>query len=580
MGLFGSFFGSAPAPMPAPSANGAPPILQGYIPWSDRLMAAGAALGGDSATASGIRQRAYERSISQQMYARQQQVMQAMAGVVGQAQPAQYQSSPDPSISAPSVALAASPTGTAAPASLDDLGGAMAQSAAASAPGPTPAPAPAYRLPVMTKPATPGGINLLDPRTQSALAQAAMYGVPGAKEIIDIGKATMPSFDTARPGTQMYDKLRGTLGAKVSNPQYVNDQLVDPTRPDAPSFVPKYTTGTMPDGRGGVIAMPGAADAAADTAGAVAKAQELARANLDLVEVPQTDGSTVKMPRSIAVQMLAGAPRGSVTPTSAARPPAAGPPAGAPLIGGGVAPGSPTLGRSQTAAEAELAKARAATQGKNETDISGARSAMQQVDDQTNMITQNLHDMLGETQDPNTGKWVKTKPSMITNFSTGSGTDVIEHVPFINQQAKDLEGKIETVRNGTSFNSMQAIKNAMAAAGDGGSGSIRMTDQTARMLGEINGSLNQDQSGPQFEATVRRHLAQLDTLSQARHDLFASQFQGVRPTTPGQTGPTANYNKPAPASQSAPRAPQPGYVSKGYTYVGGDPHNAASWKKN
>jgi hypothetical protein len=101
------------------------------------------------------------------------------------------------------------------------------------------------------------------------------------------------------------------------------------------------------------------------------------------------------------------------------------------------------------------------------------------------------------------------------------------------------------------------------------------------MLGEINGSLNQDQSGPQFEATIRRHLAQLDALAKARHDLFESQYQGIRRPMPGQTMPTANYGKPsAPAAQSSPRIPQPGFVSKGYTFLGGDPHNPASWKKN
>jgi hypothetical protein len=100
---------------------------------------------------------------------------------------------------------------------------------------------------------------------------------------------------------------------------------------------------------------------------------------------------------------------------------------------------------------------------------------------------------------------------------------------------------------------MQAIKGAMAAAGDGGSGSIRMTDQTARMLGEINGSLNQDQSGPQFEATIRRHLAQLDALAKARHDLFESQYQGIRRPMPGQTMPTANYGKPSAPTAAPPR---------------------------
>jgi len=463
----------------------------------------------------------------------QMQAMGQLNGLFGGQR--SYQDGPAPALATPG------PVG--GPQSpIEDPAAAVAQSAGAMAPGPAPAaPAPyTYQPPQVT---STGQASLSDPNTQRTLAQAAMFMPDQSKFILDL-------LDKAQP------HIANINGFAINDKDGSNVGRYFPTldKGQAPTFGPGGAVS-------GVQNLPGAVQSAADMAGAVSGATEQGKAAYDLVDVPQSDGTSRKVPRLQAVQMLLGQ-----IPQVAQR---GGGPGGA----GGASAGGPQFGVSQSPAEVELAKARAATQGKNETDISGARAAMQQVDDQTNMIAQNLHDMLGETQDPNTGKWVKTKPSMVSGLSTGSQTDLIEHVPFLNQSAKDLAAKIETVRNGTSFNSLQAIKNALAAAGDGGSGSIRMTDQTARMLGEINGSLNQDQSGPQFEATVRRHLSQLDALNKARHDLFESQFRGIRPTTPGQTRPTANYNN------SSPRVPQPGAVVKGYKFLGGNPADPKSWAR-
>jgi hypothetical protein len=549
--------------------------------WSDRLAIIGAALKDASPGSNGNLEAARNFIMQRHMAQAQMGMMGQLGGLFGSQAP-QFQDGAAPSVAAPTVASAVSPAGQGAPpAGVDDLSGAMAQAATSAAPGPSPeAPAP-YTYQPPTQLPGPAAPSLSNPQTQQTLMRAAMFGVPGAKEAIDILDKSRPTVKIGPDGTPYDERSTSALMRRFANRSAVNGQIVDLNDPgNTNRMIPTSPTpGASPiyDNRGNVVdwQLPGgAAQAIAQSEGAKTGAQEQAKAGWNLVDVPQSDGTTLKLPLAIAAPMLAARAAAS----GVAAPTMGGPQGAAADQGAGVAP---QIGITQTPAEAELAKARAATQGKNETDVAGARSAMQQVDDQTNMVAQNLHDMLGETQDPNTGKWMKTKPSMVTHLSTGSGTDVIEHVPFINQQAKDLEAKIETVRNGTSFNSLQAIKNALSAAGDGGSGSIRMTDQTARMLGEINGSLNQDQSGPQFEATVRRHLDQLDALNKARHDLFASQFQGVHQSTPGQTGPTANYNKPsAPAAQLSARVPQPGQVVRGYTFLGGDPHSPASWKKN
>lgn len=494
--------------------------------WADVLSLIGAGLKDASpASQGGNLQAAQQMMFQRQMFQRQQQMLAGLPGLFGGSAP--QASAPQ----APQAPVMTSPGSGPTMKGPGDDGNPI---------GPAET-APTYATPP-SAPAVTSGPDY------NRIAQAApllkMMGIDvGAS--IEALKAGQPEVNYDR-GFGYNKKTGGAMGG---------------FHPDLGQGIGLTAAGAAP--------VPGYADAAAAIAGATTSAQEGAKAGWDLVDVPMGSGSPIKLPRAIAAPILA---RNAASRLGGA---AAG------ATGAQGQPNASQFGVGQAPAEVELAKARAVTQGKNESDISGARSAMQQVDDQTNMIAQNLHDMLGESQDAKTGKWVKTKPSMISGLSTGSGTDLIEHIPFVNQSAKDLEGKIETVRNGTSFNSLQAIKNAMAAAGDGGGGSVRMTDQTARMLGEINGSLNQDQSGPQFEATVRRHLAQLDALSKARHDLFESQYQGIRPNTPGQTGPTANYNKPtAPAASSGRAAPQIGQVVRGYTYRGGDPHSPQSWAKN
>lgn len=387
---------------------------------------------------------------------------------------------------------------------------------------------------------SPPAGNAFASRQQKALAAMALLkgDAKGAWDIMH------PDIMFAPDGTAISKTDPSVVGRRFANRVNVNGTIADLNDPgNTNRVIPEAPVkGAMPlyDNMGRVVdwSLPvGARAAIAGNAAATAAGQ----APFDLVDVPRSDGSMVKMPRSQALALLSGG---------------AGPQMPGGAVPGTVAPtpDSPVLGVTQSPAAAKLEGARAENQGKLESDMQGAHAAMQQVDDQTNMIRQNLHDMLGETQDPLTGQWVKTKPSMITGMSAGSGTDLIEHIPFVNQQAKDLAAKIETVRNGTSFNSLQAIKNALQAAGNGSGASVRMTDQTAKMLGEINGSLEQDQSAPQFEATVRRHLAQLDALDKARHDLFNSQYANIQTPAPGNTGPQPTaYPKRGPTVQhSAP----------------------------
>lgn len=498
-GLFGS--GSGSRGSQAPGAMYDPSNLSG----ADRMSIFGAMLkdignGGQSNNVSDVRQMLMQR-----------QLMGAQLGMMGQAL------GPDDGsgASAQQPAAAPVPSGPTPPGAppAGPFGTPMAPQ------GPAPGPAPPQ----------PGG--MFANRQQKALAAMALLkgDAKGAWDIMH------PSIKIGPDGTPYNENDPATLAMRFGNPANVNGTVINMNDPaNNNRAVPAAPIpGAMPvyDNLGHVVdwSLPAGARGAIQ---ADASAKEQAKAALDMVSVPRADGSTVMMPRSQAAAVLSGG-------------------AG---MGGGAAPGIPTpnvqaapgapLGVTQSPAAAKLQDARAENQAKLESDMQGAHAAMQQVDDQTNMVRQNLHDMLGETQDPQTGNWVKTKPSMIGPMSTGSATNVIEHIPFVNQNAQDLAAKIETVRNGTSFNSLQAIKNALSAAGNGSGASIRMTDQTARMLGEINGSLDQDQSSPQFEATVRRHLSQLDALDKSRHDLFSTQYANIQTPAPGNTGPQATAYAP------------------------------------
>jgi hypothetical protein len=231
MGLFGSFFGSAPAPMPAPSANGAPPILQGYIPWSDRLMAAGAALGGDSATASGIRQRAYERSISQQQIAYQRQMLASLMPSAPT-----YADGPAPQVStqgmfgsqAPEQGASASAQPSAAPTpDVGDLSGNLSRMAPTAAPGPSAATAQpwAYQPPQRTSNGSPG-ISLSDPNLASKVAMYKAMGIDLAPSLEAL-KAQQPDIAIGSDGTPYDKKAPASLAMHFSNLSAVGDQIKD-----------------------------------------------------------------------------------------------------------------------------------------------------------------------------------------------------------------------------------------------------------------------------------------------------------------------------------------------------------------
>lgn len=145
--------------------------------------------------------------------------------------------------------------------------------ATGASPPPSPPPPP--------QTAAPSGFDINDPATQQMLFGGAAFGMPGAKEALDIAKAVQPDVG--------YDRGFG-FNRKTGR--------------DMGGFHPDLGQGVgMNAGR--AEAVPGYADAAAQIAGATAGAQEQQKAAWDLVDVPMADGSTVKLPRAVAAPMLA-----------------------------------------------------------------------------------------------------------------------------------------------------------------------------------------------------------------------------------------------------------------------------------
>lgn len=120
-------------------------------------------------------------------------------------------------------------------------------------------------------------------------ATAAFRGDPaGAGKIL----SEMAPDIAVGPDGQMYDKRSGAVLGRLPSHSVVNGFNTDLGAPNAPSFFPKLPDGTMPDGQGGVVSIPGVAQASAAQAGAVTGAQEAAKAPYARVEVPLPTGGT------------------------------------------------------------------------------------------------------------------------------------------------------------------------------------------------------------------------------------------------------------------------------------------------
>lgn len=387
------------------------------------------------------------------------------------------------------------------------------------APGGQPSPAP---QPMAASSPGIAGFNIGDPTTQRILAGASAFGMPGAQQVLDIAKSVQPHVTYDR-GFGYDDKTGRPMGA--FHPDLEKDQI------------PLYD----PSGNfAGVKNADGSVNAAAQMAGATAGAQEAAKAGWDLVDVPLSNGATAKLPRSVAVAILA---RNGMAP-------AGGMGAGSPGVSGGDgvgdASGAAMLGVSQTPAQAELAKARAQTQGQREQLQPKEYGALMDLDNTSAQTSQIIHQMLGDVQDPKTGHWVSGGNPQANKWTTGALGHLLSEVPGTPQH--DLDQQLEHLRAMTSMEQLQNLRdNSPTGAGLG-----RVTQQEINLLSSMRGSVDQGQRLPQFQQNMRRQLTMLDQMLANRRQVYDRTYGDVQPATWGSTQPVAPAPRaPAPSSGSA-----------------------------
>lgn len=139
-------------------------------------------------------------------------------------------------------------------------------------------------------------------------AQAPRPGLPNSRQFADIElqMALNPALQSQyKP---FFDTVR-RFDPKLTN---VNGLMIDENNPENEErFIPQFDKGQEPlrDSAGRIVAvrnMDGSIQAAADMAGAVAGAQERAKAGFDVIEVPQADGTMRTVTRGQAVAGLTG----------------------------------------------------------------------------------------------------------------------------------------------------------------------------------------------------------------------------------------------------------------------------------
>lgn len=265
-------------------------------------------------------------------------------------------------------------------------------------------------------------------------------------------------------------------------------------------FHPTLDKGQEPlyDSRGRIVAirnMDGSVQSAAEMAGAVAGAQEGGKAAFDIVQVPMPDGSTQSMTRLQAAQLFTGGTQGGGQP-------------GSPSL-----PAQPGIGRSQSPADATLARGNAETAVKRAADQPQEWSGLT---DQAR-TTQNVID------------YIDRALSQIDRLSAGplAGTAFIPGSP-----ARDLQATLDTIKSNVGFDKLQQMRNNSPTGGALG----QVSEMENRLLQSVSGSLDQGQSPEQLKANLLNVRDQLAAVSKQRQQVYDQMYAPPSPTGPTMQG--------------------------------------------
>jgi hypothetical protein len=274
----------------------------------------------------------------------------------------------------------------------------------------------------------------------------------------------------------------------------------------------------------GASALPGYADAAASIAGATTGAQEEQKAAWDLVDVPLGNGAAAKLPRAIAIPLLA---------KSAMR--MAGGQGAPGALGGdaGQGAGGAAFGVTPTPAETTLANNRAVTQGDLEKSLPASQSALHATDNLIQQYTNQVQNILGETYDPKTGKWSPTRgaKSQVNGWSTGR---LFGHIPELTGQATNLEASLDGLRALISSEKMGEVRQDS----QGASNNLRLTQgEIFNIFGNLAGPLHQTQDAEALKGVLRDSVSRLRQSQSTMHTQYDQQYNQIQRPTPGATQP-------------------------------------------
>lgn len=323
------------------------------------------------------------------------------------------------------------------------------------------------------------GLNINSPELPMLAMQAQAAGVD-INTLLDVMKAQQSKM-AFTPSNEMYDQNTGRLTGMVA-PKTGDGQIL------------------RRDGAGGIARIdnaPGFTDALMRSEAAKTTGVEATKSAYDLIDIPDGNGGSIKMPRAAYLGMIGGGK------------------AGAPGGMGYTPPAA--VGAGQVAAATDRAKAEV------ERDFTRpkAESAMIAMDTKTKIVDDAINSILG------TG--------MISGWTAGAGS-MLSGVP--GSKAKDLQAALETIKANIGFDELQTMRDNSPTGGALGQVAV----QELEALRSTLASLDQAQSPEALTTALRKVQEIRNGAADRRRDAFNRTYgagtpQGASaPTGPRMTG--------------------------------------------
>lgn len=311
----------------------------------------------------------------------------------------------------------------------------------------------------------PLNINSPDLAGLSIEAQKRGYSMGGLLEVL---KAQQPKYGFT-PSNEMFDEKTGQMRPGVVTPK-MGDGM----------FAVRGQGGDLL----GATDVPGYAEGAGRIEGAKTGAQEQAKAQLDVIPVNMPDGSTVQLPRDVAVRAILQSLAGGQ---------------GAPGAGGGV-------GRSRPPEDTTYATDAAKAQVELDFTRPKAQAALTAMDAKTKTVD----DAITRAQ------------ALVGAWTAGPGA-MLSGIP--GTPSRDLQASLETIKANLGFDELQTMRDNSPTGGALGQVAV----QELEALRSTLSSLDQAQSPEALKASLARIQEIRKDSAQRRRQAFDATYGGARP---------------------------------------------------